>query len=99
MKLKQSAKYSHYGQQGVLVTAKVMLGGRKAKGKVKFTLDGPSLGKVKLKKGKAEVRLASTLTPGKYTVKAKYKTVKKKAKVTVYDLSAAPPRTSLGRRA
>jgi hypothetical protein len=89
MKLKQSAEYSHYGQQGVLVTAKVKRGQKFAKGKVKFTLDGQSLGKVKLEKGKAEVRLAPTLAPGNYTVKAKYKTVKKKAKVTVYDSSLA----------
>ncbi|WP_426247498.1 hypothetical protein [Nocardioides sp. LHG3406-4] len=80
--LKLSKKYSHYGQEGVKVTAKV-----KGKGKVKFTQNGTVIGTDKVKKGKASVRLPQTNAPGVYKIKAKWKKSVAKAKVTVYDSS------------
>ncbi len=80
--LKLSKKFSHYGQQGVKVTAKV-----KGKGKVKFTQNGTVLGTDKIKKGKASVRLPQTNAPGVYKIKAKWKKSKAKTKVIVYNSS------------
>lgn len=81
-KLKRSAKYSHYGQKGVKVTAVVKNGSRPAKGKVKFIVAGKKKTK-KLKKGKAAYRLPKTLTPGTYKVKVKYRKMTRKTKVKV----------------
>lgn len=84
MSLKLNKKFSHYGQDGVKVTAKIK---GKAKGKVKFTQNGAELGTVKIKKGKATVQLPQTNVPGVYKIKAKWKKTVAKTKVTVYDSS------------
>lgn len=85
MKLSRSASYSHVGQKGVKLTAKVKKGGKAAKGKVTFLLGKKKFKKAKLKKGKASVRLPRNLKPGKYAVKAKYKKASKKTKIRVFD--------------
>ncbi len=84
MSLSQNKKFSHYGQEGVKVTAKFK---GKAKGKVKFTQNGAELGKVKVKKGKATIQLPQANVPGVYKIKAKWKKSVAKTKVTVYDSS------------
>jgi hypothetical protein len=89
VKLKRSKAYSHYGQPGVKLTASVTRGGKKAKGKVTFLLNGAAVRTAKLKKGKASYRMASTNAPGAYTVTAKYKGKKKSTSVRVYDSALA----------
>lgn len=70
LKLKASAKGSHFGQQGVTITAV----SKKRKGKVIFSVPAAGLKETKkLKKGKAKLRIPSTLAPATYKVKAKVK--------------------------
>ncbi|QIK74153.1 hypothetical protein [Nocardioides piscis] len=83
--LSKSKPGSHWGQAGVIVTAK----SKKKRGKITFTVAGqPIKEKKKLKKGKAKFQLPSTLAPGTYKVRAKVKGVGKAAtKVVVYNSS------------
>lgn len=85
LELARSAPYSHVGQKGVKLTARVTAAGKPGTGKVVFKLGKKTLEKAKLKKGKASIRLPRGLKPGKYVVTAKYKKVTKKTKVRVYD--------------
>lgn len=89
LKLQRSQSYSHYGQDGVKVTAVVKKGKKNAKGKVTFSLNGAAVATSKLKKGKASYRMASTNAPGQYVVSAKYKSKKKSTKVRVYNSAIA----------
>ncbi|MBA2954699.1 hypothetical protein GON03_10220 [Nocardioides sp. MAH-18] len=93
IKLKRSKAYSHYGQEGVKVTATVTKGRKKARGKVTFSLNGTAVSTARLKRGQASYRLASTNAPGLYTVTATYRGKKRSVQVRVYDsalnLSAA----------
>ena len=81
--LKTSSKYSHFGQQGVKVTVKV--GTKRAKGKVKFKVNGSTVAKQKVKKGKAAYRMPSDAAPDTYKITASYKKRSGKTKVTVYN--------------
>jgi len=85
IKLKRSKAYSHYGQEGVKVTAVVTKGKKKATGKVAFAVNGTAVGTPKLKRGQASYRLASANAPGVYTVTVTYKGTKRAVKVRVYD--------------
>ncbi|PVG82301.1 hypothetical protein DDE18_12455 [Nocardioides gansuensis] len=76
--------YSHYGMQGVKVTA---VTGKGSRGKVTFIVNGALADKKKIKKGKASYRMSQAAAPGKYVVKAKYKTRKGKTSVRVFDSS------------
>lgn len=85
IKLKRSKAYSHYGQEGVKVTAIVTKGKRKAKGKVAFAVNGTAVRSARLKRGQASYRLPSTNAPGAYKVTATYKSTKRSVTVRVYD--------------
>lgn len=76
--------YSHYGQQGVKVTA---VFGKGAKGKVTFIVNGKTETKVKVKKGKAAFRMSASAAPGTYKIKAKLGKRVGKTKVTVFNSS------------
>ncbi|WP_114423467.1 hypothetical protein [Nocardioides houyundeii] len=80
IKLKKSKAGTHYGLAGNKITAQV-----RGKGKVTFSVNGTKLGKKKIKKGKASVRLPSDLAPGTYKVKAKFKKSKATIKTVVWD--------------
>jgi hypothetical protein len=97
VKLQKSKAYSHYGQDGVKVTAVVSKGKKKAKGKVTFSVSGPvaSSSTKKLKKGKASFQMASTDAPGQYKVTAKYKGKKKSTSIRVYNSAIALSSTAL----
>lgn len=85
LKLSKNKPGSHFGQAGVIVTAKSV----KKKGKITFVVAGQPIKETKkLKRGKAKFQLPSTLAPGAYKVKAKVKGVGKAAtKVVVYNSS------------
>ena len=95
IKLTKSKAYSHYGQEGVKVTATVTKGKKKLRGKVTFSLNGAAVATAKLKKGKASYQLAPTTAPGTYKVTAKYKKKKKATSVRVYNSAIAISTTAL----
>ena len=95
IKLTRSKAYSHFGQEGVKVTAVVTKGKKKARGKVTFSLNGAVVSTRKLKKGKATYQLANTTAPGTYTVTAKYKNKKKSTSVRVYNSAITLSTTTL----
>lgn len=80
IKLTKAKPGTHYGLAGNTITARI-----KGKGKVTFSVNGTVLKKSKIKKGKAKVTLPSTLAPGTYKVKAKYKKAKGAIKTVVWD--------------
>lgn len=80
LRLVKAKPGTHYGLAGNKITAKV-----RGKGKVKFFLGGDLVKTAKIRRGKAKYQMPSTLGPGTYKVKAKYKTHKAAIKSVVWD--------------
>jgi hypothetical protein len=89
IKLKKAKPGTHFGLAGNKITAMV-----RGKGKVSFSVNGTDLGKSKIKKGKASVRLPAELAPGTYKVKAKFKKAKGTIKTVVWDSALNVPTAS-----
>ena len=83
--IKTSAKSFHHGQTGPKVTVTVKKGSKAASGKVTFFDGKKKIKTVKLKKGKATIRLKSSLKVGKHKITAKYGKASKSVKVTVHN--------------
>jgi len=92
--LKASAKSFHRGQTGPKVAVTVKKSGKPAKGKVTFYDGKKKIKTVKLKKGKATIRLKSNLKVGKHTIKAKYGKSSKSTKITVHNSALKVNRTA-----
>ncbi len=83
IKTNPANRATHYGQQGVKVTA--VLGKNAGKGKVKFSVDGTLVATQKVKKGKASYRMPADTAPGTHKVTAKFGKLKGSTKVIVHN--------------